>query len=108
MFKISISDAAQDKFPIAVKAIQNCKERKSIALLEIIESLMKQTGLDPDSRYSLSYLQSALSLGKLRVTQSDATPESTTQVREEENRRQTNSNDPIAELERVFGSYKPE
>lgn len=115
MLKITISDAAQKKFPTAVKVINNFKGNRSNAVLGIIECLVKQAELDPDSEYSLGYLQSALIMGKLRVTTcntiaTEPAPVPSKQAdtpHTEPDAQEESSRSPIDEIENVFGAYKP-
>ena len=113
MLKITISDTAMKEYPTAVKVIKACRTNRSDEILGIIECLVKQAGLDPGSKHSLSYLQSALLMGKLQVTMCDTTADPAPASRQtdtphtEPEAQEESSRSPIDEIENVFGAYKP-
>ena len=67
MIRVFFSDSISKEYPVVAKAILSCDKDRPAEILGILESLLKQTGLNPEEKLSLGYLRRGLALGKLRV-----------------------------------------
>ena len=72
MNRITFSNAVEARFPVATKTVLSCSQDRASEIYGIIESLMNQTGLRPDSDLSLGLLRRGLGLGLYRVVLSDS------------------------------------
>ena len=70
MIKMTMKDSLLKEYPLAAKLLQSCRKDRVDEVLGILESLTRQTGLDPDDRLSLGYLRRGLAIGRLRVIES--------------------------------------
>ncbi len=70
MIKMTMKDSLLKEYPLAAKLLQSCRKDRVDEVLGILESLLKQTGLNPEEKLSLGYLRRGLALGKLRVIES--------------------------------------
>ncbi len=70
MIKMTMKDSLLKEYPLAAKLLQSCRKDRVDEVLGILESLTRQTGLDPDDRLSLGYMRRGLAIGRLRVIES--------------------------------------
>lgn len=84
MIRVFFSDSISKEYPVAAKAILSCDKDRPAEILGILESLLKQTGLNPEEKLSLGYLRRGLALGKLRVIESADPTESDLANRQED------------------------
>ncbi len=98
MIRVFFSDSISKQYPRAAKAILSCDKDRPVEILGILESLMKQTGLNPEDKMSLGYLRRALSMGLLRIIQSGFPVET------EENKQEESPKPEKVPKERSFGT----
>ena len=112
MIRVFFSDALAKEYPNASKAVLSCDKARPTEIFGILESLIKQTGVDPNDKLSLGYLRRGLAIGKLRVMQGDKPPE----TEEISNGKNNEENPDKAEDQKeisfesfgdVFGEYMP-